>query len=165
MTRIAITGGRGRLAALAASHFQREGMEVSLFSREAGGRFLPLSDLPGTLASHDILLHCAWSTVPLTAEQNPSWTAEQDLPLLKTLLEAASSFSAHVIFVSTAAVYGNTWTEWACEESPPQPLGNYAKGKLEAEAMIRSSGAKVIRPMIAPWMLPSTERTGAAKRR
>jgi UDP-glucose 4-epimerase len=140
MTRIAITGGRGRLAALAASHFQREGMEVSLFSREAGGRLLPLSDLPGALASHDILLHCAWSTVPLTAEQNPSWTTEQDLPLLRILLEAASSFSTHMIFVSTAAVYGNTGSEPAGEVRPPQPLGNYAKGKLEAEAIIRSSG-------------------------
>lgn len=140
MTRIAITGGRGRLAALAASHFQREGMDVSLFSREAGGRFLPLSELPDALASHDILLHCAWSSVPLTAEQNPSWTAEQDLPLLRTLLEAATTFSTHMIFVSTAAVYGNTGSEPAGEESPPRPLGNYAKGKLEAEAIIRSSG-------------------------
>ena len=140
MTRIAITGGRGRLAALAASHFQRQGMEVSLFSRQAGGRFLALDDLPGTLAVHDILLHCAWSTVPLTAEQNPSWTAEQDLPLLKTLLEAASSCTAHVIFISTAALYGNTEGEPACEESSAKPLGNYAKGKLEAESIIRSSG-------------------------
>lgn len=140
MTRIAITGGRGRLAALAASHFQREGMEVALFSREAGGRFLSLSDLPGALASHNILLHCAWSTVPLTAEQNPSWTAEQDLPLLTALLMAAAPHPVHVIFVSTAAVYGNTGKERACEESLPQPLGNYAKEKLEAEAIIRSSG-------------------------
>lgn len=140
MTRIAITGGRGRLAALAASHFQREGMQVSLFSRQAGGRFLALDDLPGTLASHDLLLHCAWSTVPLTAEQNPSWTAEQDLPLLKTLLEAAASHPVHVVFVSTAAVYGNTEGEPACEESSAKPLGNYAKGKLEAESIIRSSG-------------------------
>lgn len=138
--RIAVTGGRGRLAAGLAHHLQACGHDVVLVSRVAEGRLHRLDDLlrPGGLRGFGAVLHLGWSTVPLVAEHDPGIEHAEDFPIVSGLAEAAAAAAAAVtlVFFSTAAVYGNTGREPATEESPCSPLGRYAAAKLEAERLL-----------------------------
>ena len=138
--RVAMTGGRGRLAPFIAAHLGAADAEVISFSRSAGGGFQSASLLtqPRTLANFDVVLHLGWSTVPLTAEERPGIEETADLPLLQRLLEACASARQppHLVFFSSAAIYGNTFFA-ATEDTPCRPVGNYARAKLRAEEVIR----------------------------
>ena len=102
--RIAVTGGRGRLAPFVATRMSELDSAVVCFSRSAGDGFQELSLLtePRALADFDALLHLAWSTVPLTSEEKPGREQATDLPLLKEILEcmrrASTAASACFLF-------------------------------------------------------------------
>jgi UDP-glucose 4-epimerase len=140
--RIAVTGGRGRLAPLILAHLQEGNSEVVSFSRSAGDNFQEIAHLtePRTLANFDAVLHLGWSTLPLTSEERPGSEQAIDLPLLQDILNACAAVRRppHLVFFSTAAVYGNTIVS-ATEESPCNPLGGYARAKLMAEEVIRTT--------------------------
>jgi UDP-glucose 4-epimerase len=136
--RIAITGARGRLAPLVARHLASAGHEVALYSRERGENIAQIGNLPSSIDETDAIVHCAWSSLPLTAEKNPENLKSADLPLLEKLV--AASADKPFLFLSTAAVYGNTAETPANEQFPPAPLGRYAAGKLEAEKLIPATG-------------------------
>lgn len=138
MRRLAITGGRGRLAPLVARFFEDAGCEVQRFSRRADGGFQALERLgdPAVFSTYDAVIHAAWSTVPFTAEQNPGAAEVHDLPLLRTLLRAGSGGHTRLVFLSTGAVYGDTGETPATESMMPAPLGHYARAKLAAERLV-----------------------------
>jgi len=140
MKRVGLTGGRGRLAPLIARHLRAEGLEVRMFSRCAGEGLEALEELvrPASWAHLDGIVHCGWSSVPLTAERDPGITAREDVPFLQEMLRAAAEAGSnpHWIFLSTGAVYGNTGVEPATESAVPEPLGAYARGKWEAEKVL-----------------------------
>ena len=140
--RIALTGGRGRLAPFVAAHMCSSQAEVVTFSRKCGDGFQPTSLLtkPGALAAFDVVLHLGWSTVPLTSEDMPGVEGITDLPGLQELLDSCVSTRRPplLVFFSSAAVYGNTATP-ALEDTPCQPIGHYARAKLQAEDLIRSA--------------------------
>jgi UDP-glucose 4-epimerase len=140
--RIALTGGRGRLAPYVAAHLREVDSEVVSFSRAPGDNFQEISLLtePRTLADFDAILHLGWSTVPLTSEERPGLEQTTDLPLLQDILNACAAVGRppHLVFFSTAAVYGNTIVP-ATEETPCNPLGGYARAKLLAEEVIRTA--------------------------
>lgn len=148
--RIAITGGRGRVAPGLAAFLCAAGYTVTLFSRKADSGLHDTASLAGTdgLKNFDVVLHLGWSTVPLVAEENPGIEEREDLPLARSLVAAAGE-SAHrpqLVFFSTAAVYGNTGSEAATEEMPCRPLGRYAASKLQAEQIfLRYDNACVLR--------------------
>lgn len=141
--KIAITGGRGRLAGVAAVYFRQQGYEVVLFSRTAGEGMKPLSDLfnPKIMSSFTALIHAAWSTVPFTSEADPGREDREDLPLLKNILEnlhyiEQGTSIPKLIFISSASVYGNQKSEPATELALCKPLSGYARAKLLAERLI-----------------------------
>jgi UDP-glucose 4-epimerase len=140
--RIALTGGRGRLAPFVAAHLGSIQAEVVTFSRRVGDGFQSTSLLtePRALAAFDVVLHLGWSTVPLTSEDMPGVEGITDLPLLQELLDACVSSRRPplLVFFSSAAVYGNTSAP-AAEDTPCQPIGHYARAKLQAEDVIRSA--------------------------
>ncbi len=138
--RIAISGGKGRLAPGLAGYLGGLGHEVVLCSRSPSVGMLNLNEL---LSSHqlgrfDAVLHLGWSTVPLTAEETPEVEQEQDLSFVRGLVEAAARCgeAVKVVFFSTAAVYGDTGREPVTEEAPCRPLGRYAAAKLDAERIL-----------------------------
>lgn len=138
--RLAITGGRGRLAPGVAAHLRGAGYEVVLFSRNAGEGFRSMASLavPEVLGEFDAVLHLGWSTVPLVSEENPGLEQEQDFPFVDALVAAAEGTGNRpkLVFFSTAAVYGNTFEAPATEETPCRPLGRYAAAKLAAEGLL-----------------------------
>lgn len=134
--RIAVTGGRGRLAPLIGQLLEREAHDVRLYSRRPGGLLHNLDELAaGLQRTPEVIVHCAWSGVPATAELDPGLSGRADLPTLSRLVE--NNPQARIIFLSSAAVYGDTGPEPAHEESPLLPKGAYARNKLAAENLLR----------------------------
>lgn len=163
--RIAITGGRGRLARLMASFFRKAGYDVVLFSRIEEEGFQALSDLfdPAVVATFGAIIHAAWSTVPFTSEADVGREEREDLPLLKKLLESITlatkqGNSPRFLFLSSASLYGNTTKEPATEKATPHPLSRYAQAKLTAEEIILQ--AAVSFPQFHPIILRITNVIG-----
>jgi UDP-glucose 4-epimerase len=143
--RIAVTGGRGRLAALLRQHLRPH--EISLFSRRGGDGFHPLAELTDHLPASDTLLHLAWSTLPATSERNPGAEARQDLPALENILRAIAALPTaqrpHFVFFSTGgAVYGNAPGRPNREDDPCRPIGHYGRGKRAAEELVERHAAQ-----------------------
>jgi UDP-glucose 4-epimerase len=141
--RIAVTGGRGRLASLIADYFFPPSHPLTLFSRNAGPGFRALADLadPETLAETDVILHLAWSSLPATSEQMPGVEQVHDLPYLERLLSALTAApearDRHFVFFSSGGtVYGNAPGRPNVESDPCAPIGRYGRAKREAEAIV-----------------------------
>jgi len=138
---IILTGARGRLSSVLA---QELGGNVVSVSRTGGGNCILYEDLfqSGLLARSGVLLHCAWSSVPTTAESHPESTWTEDLPLMAKLLSEmakapAKSRPLFVFFSSGGAIYGERRTP-AVETDEPAPHGWYGVGKLAGEHLLHS---------------------------
>lgn len=144
---LAVTGGRGRLAALIADHFRAPAHAVTLYSRSTGEGFHDLAMLTAELATHRSVLHLAWSTLPVTSEKGDRLEWQTDLPLLEKLLAGCAALprdrQPHLIFFSSGgAVYGNAPAGRSSAETDScQPLGNYGRAKRAAEALIEQQVA------------------------
>lgn len=142
--RIAVTGGRGRLASLLGDYLRAN--EVKLYSRSGGEGFNDLARLEPELASHQTLLHLAWSTLPATSERDPGAETRHDLPALEKILRAIAALPAksrpHFVFFSTGgAVYGNAPGRPNREDDPCRPIGSYGRGKRAAEEIVERHAA------------------------
>ena len=138
---IILTGARGRLSSVLAHGL---GENVVSVSRTGGGNCIIYEDFfrSGLLARSGVLLHCAWSSVPATAENHPESTWTEDLPLMAKLLAElarvpAKSRPLFVFFSSGGALYGERQTP-AVETDAPAPHGWYGVGKLAAERLLHS---------------------------
>lgn len=143
-----VTGARGRLAAILAGEFRRAGSDVVSVSRTGGDGCILYDDLlqSGLLGRRGTLLHCAWSSVPATAERHPGRTWTEDLSLLARLLEEIAQVPEGerpqvVFFSSGGAIYGER-QEAASENDPPNPIGWYGIGKVAAENLLADFARK-----------------------
>lgn len=163
--RIAITGGRGRLAGVAAAYFREQGYEITLFSRAQGEGFQAMHDLfePNILSSFQVLIHAAWSTVPFSSETDPGREDREDVPLIKNILESCHHIDRQqsvpkFIFLSSASVYGNQIKQPATESSLCKPLSNYARAKFFVERLILQAAAHD--PRLKPVIFRMTNLIG-----
>ncbi len=145
--RIAVTGGRGRLATLLADHFRAPTHTVELFSRTTGAGFRSLDELPARLPHAHALLHLAWSTLPATSEQQQGAEWREDLPALEKILAALAALPAtqrpHFVFFSSGGtVYGNAPGRPSVEEDPLAPIGWYGRAKRAAEELITTAATR-----------------------
>lgn len=172
--KVAVTGGRGRLAPGLVRCLRGDQWDVEMFSRASGAGYRAIAELtePRFLSEFDAVLHLGWSSVPLVAEENPGIEERGDLPFARAMVAAARTCKQPplLVFFSTAAVYGNTGNTPATEDTPCHPLGRYAAAKLAAEkifteapssSMLRisnvfSPGCEKTRPQgIIPLLLES----------
>ena len=144
--RLAVTGGRGRLASLLADHFRAPAHEVALFSREAGPGFHDQAELATGLPGYQALMHLAWSTLPATSEKGGGTEWQSDLPALEEILGAIAALPAprrpHFVFFSSGgAVYGNAPGRPSRETDACQPIGSYGRAKRAAEEVVERYAA------------------------
>jgi UDP-glucose 4-epimerase len=108
---------------------------------EAVSLRLPSPEVAGLIAEWkpDILFHCAGSAFPARSVTEPSRDFECSVPVLQNLLEAVrtSAPKAHVIFLSSAAIYGQPESLPISEELPPAPLSPYGYHKWLGEILCR----------------------------
>ncbi|MEO0575552.1 MAG: UDP-glucose 4-epimerase GalE [Pseudomonadota bacterium] len=93
---------------------------------------------------HDIdtIMHFAAHTVVPESVENPLKYYANNTAASRTLLEAGHRHGIeHVVFSSTAAVYGVPQTGVASEDDPTQPINPYGTSKLMTEWMLRDLAA------------------------
>jgi UDP-glucose 4-epimerase len=96
------------------------------------------------LAEHqvDTIIHFAAHTIVPESVTNPLKYYGNNTCATRSLLEAASQAGVkHVVFSSTAAVYGIPATGLASEEAPLSPINAYGTSKLMSEWMLRDLSA------------------------
>jgi UDP-glucose 4-epimerase len=88
------------------------------------------------------IVHFAASIVVPDSVSNPLAYYRNNTANTRCVLEAAVTNGVkHVIFSSTAAVYGNPATLPVREDSPLAPMSPYGSSKLMSEIMLRDTGA------------------------
>lgn len=145
-----ITGARGRLGDALARYFTKNGREVIRVSRTQGQGIIAYSDLfqSNLFRADTCIIHCAWGSLPRTAEQYPATVWMEDLPLLARILQtiATAPVEERPFFIypsSGGAVYGNgTPDQPHTENDPLHPISWYGYGKVAAEEVIRAFTAR-----------------------
>lgn len=152
---VLITGASGLVGAAAVARFAAEGARVTGI---AGPRSSAAPYLAMDLARHswpagrwDVVVHCA-ARLPARFEGPDAAAAcAENRAMDDRAIELASASGAHLVFLSTASVYGNTLGE-IDDETPPAPVLGYAWEKLTTEGAIAARGlsATVFR-LVAPY--------------
>ncbi|MEM9172965.1 MAG: UDP-glucose 4-epimerase GalE [Pseudomonadota bacterium] len=90
----------------------------------------------------DTVMHFAAHTVVPESVSNPLKYYGNNTANTRNLLEVANDHGVkHVVFSSTAAVYGILETGTASEEAPTHPINAYGTSKLMSEWMLRDLAA------------------------
>ena len=83
------------------------------------------------------VIHCAASIQVAESVQNPSLYYDNNVYGSLCLLEEARKHTVkHMVFSSTAAVYGNPQGDLISEDHPLAPINPYGKTKLAMEHLI-----------------------------
>ncbi|RXH01617.1 UDP-glucose 4-epimerase GalE [Bradyrhizobium vignae] len=96
------------------------------------------------IAKHSIsaIMHFAASTVvPESVAKPIAYYTNNTVKSLALIKAGISSGVRHLVFSSTAAVYGNPATQLVSEEAPPQPMSPYGASKLMTEMMLHDAAA------------------------
>ncbi len=97
-----------------------------------------------------VVVHCAaavphWDRYP-DNEETASATREMDL----SVVQAAESWKARLIYVSTCGLYDPRDPSWKTEESPLIPRSPYFSAKLHGESVVKKCGGIILR-ISAPY--------------
>src|SRR5689334_23509865 len=120
--------------------FRRAVRDVPLVVGNVGDRAL----VDKLLAEHrvDTIIHFAAHTIVPESVSNPLKYYGNNTCATRSLLEAASQAGVkHVVFSSTAAVYGIPSVGLASEDTPTAPINAYGTSKLMSEWMLRDLSA------------------------
>lgn len=151
MANIFVTGGTGFLGSHIVELLLQQGHTVTVLTSSSsihpniqhlqdqltiirgnfGNRHLLVQKLKGI----DILIHIAWTTVPKTASENPSYDAQSNIIGGIHLLEAAAeNHIKKVLFISTGgALYGVPDYTPIDENHPIRPISAYGISKMAFE--------------------------------
>lgn len=151
MKKILITGVNGFIGHSAAAYFGKEyevyGMDISTDYRGDGEKITyyqcNMSGSPAELSmimtgvQPDVILHCAGSANVGASVVNPMADLDGNLHSLYQLLIALRSIEKKpkIIFMSSAAVYGNTRELPIREAAAPAPISPYGLHKLMCEQL------------------------------
>jgi UDP-glucose 4-epimerase len=120
--------------------FRRAVRDVPLVVGDVGDRKL----VDKLLAEHkvDTIIHFAAAVIVPESVSHPLKYYGNNTCATRSLLEAASQAGVkHVVFSSTAAVYGMPESGVASEDSPTAPINPYGTSKLMSEWMLRDLSA------------------------
>jgi len=161
---IIVLGGHGFIGSHFVKHAVRAGHRVSVVDLLAAPRHphgeafdfhragtADLATETDLLRSADVLVHCAYSTVPATANADPARDITENLIPLVALLEAMDTVGLRrmVYLSSGGAVYGPPRTVPITEEHPLDPLSAYGVSKVASEKYLGMYAAnRELRPTI-----------------
>jgi UDP-glucose 4-epimerase len=120
--------------------FRRAVREVPLVVGDVGDRAL----VDRLLAEHnvDTIIHFAAAVIVPESVSHPLKYYGNNTCATRSLLEAATAAGVkHVVFSSTAAVYGVPESGVASEDTPTSPINPYGTSKLMSEWMLRDLSA------------------------
>ncbi|HEV8599972.1 MAG TPA: NAD(P)-dependent oxidoreductase [Gemmatimonadales bacterium] len=153
--RVLVTGASGLIGHAAVQRFAAAGARVTGIGRsgepDPSLLSLDLARDPWPEDRWDVIIHCA-ARLPLRFEGAEAAAASaENRALDDRAIAAAAATGAHLVFLSTASVYGRTIGEIA-DDTPAAPVLGYAQEKLASEAAIAARGlsATVFR-LVAPY--------------
>lgn len=107
------------------------------------------ADLPGVLrqaaaflgesAGPALFLHLAGLADAGTCQRDPELAKRLNVDLVAQALAALAGLSCTFVFPSTGIVYGDGLSRPATEDDPVLPAAEYARGKIEAEGLVRAA--------------------------
>ena len=88
----------------------------------------------------DAIVHCGGTSLVGPSIKNPAPYYQNNFVATKVLLDflVENKIDAHVVFSSSASVYGEPIMPPCMEEDPPLPLSPYGESKLMVEMMLKS---------------------------
>jgi UDP-glucose 4-epimerase len=142
---ITVTGASGFLGSTVVRRALAAGLDVVPVARRmldgaAAARAVVIpsyADLAPRSAG-DVLLHLAESPLASPVREGPLSTVE----LVKRLLDRPWR---HVVYASSAAVYGDAQPHPRRETEEPAPASDYARAKLACEALVLAAGGTALR--------------------
>lgn len=156
MKRILITGATGFIGRALAESFL-DGGKSSVFAVASPGGALPsgLADSVGLRLPHpdlrrclaewhpDLVFHCAGSALPTRSLSDPAGDFVSAVPVMQELLEGLrlEAPGAHLVMLSSAAVYGQPERLPVSELDPIRPLSPYGYHKWMAELLCQEYSA------------------------
>lgn len=145
---IIVLGGNGFIGSHFVGHAARAGHRVTVvdlltqprhphgmaFAFRAMGTAELAAD-EALLRSADAIVHCAYSTIPATANANPGQDITDNLLPLVALLEAMEAAGVpRIVYISSGgAVYGRPQTVPITESHPLDPISAYGVTKVASE--------------------------------
>ncbi len=155
---VLVTGGAGYIGSHAVLALQDSGWPVAVIDNLSNGtRAVVPQDVPfyeGSIADRDLvkrifaerqigaIMHFAGSIVVPESVEKPLEYYQNNTIATHALLSAAVEHGVrHILFSSTAAVYGAPETIPIPEDEPKQPINPYGASKLMTERMLADSAA------------------------
>jgi GDP-4-dehydro-6-deoxy-D-mannose reductase len=123
-------------------------------------------------ARPDAVVHLAGQAIPSLAQLDASGTVHVNVVGTANLLAALEPFeSAHLVYASSADVYGLPDRLPVDEDAPPRPTNVYAASKAAAEMLVREFGDRAGHPTVilrpantnGPRQHPGLAASGFAK--
>ncbi len=109
------------------------------------GDIRKLSDVERAIAGQDAVIHCA-AVVPPFSDENPKLCNDINVGGTHNIVDTikARGISIPLVFISSASVMGPTQDRDPPirAEDPVNPIDTYARSKVGAEELIRSSGIR-----------------------
>ncbi len=148
MSKVIVTGGGGFIGRAVIKKLLSNGYEVEALVRYGDAVNLPVKVHPiglhnkdrvkKILHSDDIVIHLAWSSVPVTSAVNSKNDVISNLPHSLNLIEACveKKVSNLLFFSSGGTVYGNPRKLPIDETHPTDPVSPYGIDKLMVEKYI-----------------------------
>lgn len=143
-----VTGAAGLVGHAVAQRLLADGAQVTVVGRGTG---LDLARDPWPTGNWDVIVHCA-ARLPARFDGAEADAASAENRVLDDrAIDAARAGGAHLVFLSSASVYGQTAGEIS-DDTPVAPVLGYAREKLATEMAIAASGlsASVFR-LVAPY--------------
>jgi len=153
---VLVTGASGLVGHAAAARFRAEGARVTALGRRAE---LDLARAAWPSGRWDVIVHCA-ARLPARFDGPEAEAAcAENRAMDDRAIAAAAASGAHLIFLSTASVYGRA-IGTIDDDTPPAPVLGYASAKLASEGAIAARGlsATVFR-LVAPYGPRQTRTT------
>src|SRR5690349_23037606 len=154
---VLVTGGAGYIGSHTVLQLVARGERVVVLDDLSTGFRQAVRDVPlvvgnvgdrrlvdALLAEHkvDTIIHFAAHTIVPESVSNPLKYYGNNTCATRSLLEAASNAGVkHLVFSSTAAVYGIPAAGLASEDAPLAPINPYGTSKLMSEMMLRDLSA------------------------
>lgn len=154
--RVLLTGASGLVGHAILHRLQADGAQILALGRD---NVADLARSPWPAGPWDVIVHCAARLPQQFGGTEEAAAAAENRMLDDRALEAAGASGAHLIFLSSASVYGAAGGE-ITEATPAAPALAYAREKLATEEALAARGisATVFR-LVAPYGPRQTRNT------
>ncbi|MEM7819950.1 MAG: NAD-dependent epimerase/dehydratase family protein [Candidatus Aenigmatarchaeota archaeon] len=144
--KILVTGDSGFVGTHIVKRLLELKHDVKGFSINRGEDIRDFKILDKAVKGKDVVIHLAAQTDVRKSFENPKLDYEINYEGTKNVVKACEKHGAHLIFTSSAAVYGNSIEIPTKEDSPKLPVSFYGLHKLLAEKECERIDAFIIRP-------------------